>query len=615
MTFEHPWVLLALLLPLYGAVELRRRRRSAPASRWPAMLRVSVAGDRVVPARPRAARSATLLLLAGALTIVALARPQWGSSDEGAYVHTREVVIALDLSRSMLTEDVGASRLELAKTLTAQILDGLQGESVALVVFAGTAFVQVPLGPDYQIIRAFMPNFDADYLPQGGSDYGRMLDAALDGFGSSTDRDRYLFVLSDGESSTAGWESRLEALARRDVHVISIGVGTTEGGFIPDVNAGGYLADAQGDVVRSRLGTATLEALAKRTNGRYVAATALGDAEAVRGLLRETVETGRKGRTRTDAATLATERFAWFLLPAVLLALASLWREFAPRPAARHLRRIARRPAEEPIRRAPAPGSADETSRKASVAAAVVLVLGLATGERVAAHFDSEADFEVREVFDSNPVQRLRAIVAHLGEFGYDAYDLRLMVEESIRYGVDSQRTGATIAEGAIRDAIEATHRGERLDAGIADWKYYRAQLTDVLQSIRPLADERSEAPQSIVDEENDEPVVIGDGTQQTANDSFGLGASSRTDATLGELTPPDDIPIPRGRKPTPPKQVGAVAVRRGSGGASETDAGNPVLGFARELLEEAAQADSPGRLHLMMLDPAAAPPAGGVDW
>ena len=73
--------------------------------------------------------------------------------------------------------------------------------------------------------------------------------------------------------------------------------------------------------------------------------------------------------------------------------------------------------------------------------------------------------------------------------------------------------------------------------------------------------------------------------------------------------------PKQRPPKPTPPKQVGAVAVRRGSGGGSETDAGNPVLGFARELLEEAAQADSPGRLHLMMQDPGAAPPPGGVDW
>jgi Ca-activated chloride channel family protein len=611
VTFEHPWILLALVLPLYGAVELRRLARSAEPVRWPAMLRVAVAADRVVPARVRGPRAALLLMLACAAAIVALARPQWGTTNEGAYVQTREVVIALDLSRSMLTEDVGTSRLEMAKALTAQLLDGLQGESVALVVFAGTAFVQVPLGPDYQIVRAFMPSLDTDYLPQGGSDYGRMLDAALDGFGSSGDRDRYLFVLSDGESSTEGWESRLDELAKRDVHAISIGVGTAEGGFIPDVNAGGYLADANGDVVRSKLGTATLEALARRTNGRYVAATSLPDERAVRDLLRETVQTGRKGRTPTDAATLATERFQWFLAPAVLLALLSLYREFPPRPAARALRRA--KTAETAQRNAAAPR--EPVTRKFGAAAMVLLAIGLGTGERVAAHFDSQADFEVQEVFDSNPVQRLRAIVAHLAEFGYDANDLRLMVEATIRYGVDSQRTGATITEGAIRDAIEATLRGERLDPTVADWKYYRAQLADVLASVKPPADERSEAPQSIADEENDTPVVIGDGTQQLANDSFGLGASSRTDATLGELTPPQDLPIPRGRKPTLPKKVGAASVRRGSGDA-ETDAGNPVLGFARELLEEAAQADSPGRLHLMMQeDPAAAAPSSGVDW
>ncbi|MFO0335860.1 MAG: VWA domain-containing protein [Pseudomonadota bacterium] len=588
MSFEHPWLLLALLLPLAGAVALRRLAGREGPPRWPALRRIAVAGDRVRDVGPHRVRPALLLTIALALAIVALARPQWGEQADGSFRYTREVVIALDLSRSMLTEDVPPSRLEVAKTLVEQLLDGLQGENVALVVFAGTAFVQVPLGPDYQIVRAFMPSLDTDYLPQGGSDYGRMLDAALDGFGAAPDRDRYLFVLSDGESSTEGWESRLDELAKRDVHAITIGVGTPEGGFVPNVDEGGYLSDGAGQAVQSRLMPATLQALARRTNGRYLEARALPDADAVRELIGDTVETGRRGRTAADAAAVETERFQWLLLPAVLLAFLALYREFPPRPSPRAVRR-------------------------AGALAVVLLVAGVGAAPHVRAHFDDYAGFEVRRVFDGDPIPRLRAIVEHLAEYGYDAFDLRLMVEESIRYGVDSQRTAATIAPGVLRDAIEATHRGEKLDPSVADWGYYRAQLSEMLAAQSALVEERSEAPDTIMDEENDTPIVIGDGTQQFANDSFGLGASSRTDATLGEIEPASDVPLPRGRKPTPPQNARAAGVRpRPDAGGGSSSA---IMKFARERLDEAAQADSPGRLHLLLADDPPPADPNAVTW
>ncbi len=113
-----------------------------------------------------------------------------------------------------------------------------------------------------------MPTLDPDYMPQGGSNYTKMLEAALEGFGEKTDRDRYLIVLSDGESSTQGWQNRLGDLAKRDVHVVGIGIGTDKGGFIND-QKGGYMADKNGDAVLSKLNPATLQTLANRTNGKY----------------------------------------------------------------------------------------------------------------------------------------------------------------------------------------------------------------------------------------------------------------------------------------------------------------------------------------------------------
>ncbi len=338
MSWGNPWMLLALILPILGVIGIRRLMRQPPVLRWPAMKRVAVAGNRVRPALPRKMKPTFLVMAAIALAIIAAARPQWGEHDEAAIANTREVVIALDLSRSMLTDDVAPSRLDVARTVTSQLLDSLNGESVGLVVFAGTAFVQVPLSPDYQIIREFMPSLDTGYLPQGGSDYSRMLDAALEGFSDTPDRDRYLIVLSDGESSVEGWESRLDAMTKRDIHVLSIGIGTDKGAFIPDPQ-GGYVVDSNGDTVHSKLMPATLQALANRTNGEYLNASALKDAGDVKSLLQKTVETGRKGRVNNEGSLVRTERFQWFLLPAILLGLLSLSREFRRQPQPRQVRR------------------------------------------------------------------------------------------------------------------------------------------------------------------------------------------------------------------------------------------------------------------------------------
>jgi Ca-activated chloride channel family protein len=505
-------------------------------------------------------------------------------------------MIALDLSRSMLTEDIAPSRLDRARQLTEYLLDSLQGESVGLVVFAGTAFVQVPLSPDYQIIREFMPNLDTDYLPRGGSDYSQMLAAALDGFSEAEDRDRYLIVLSDGESSTSGWEQKLGPMSDREIHVVSIGVGTAEGAFVPDLQNGGYMVDDKGDPVHSKLMPATLEALASRTNGKYVTAGALPEIGDVKKLLAQTVETGRKGLVANDAGNAQTERFQWFLLPAILLGLISLLREFQQQPKPRQVRKDAGKDDGKPVTRPP-----DVPSK---LAAAIVMFVAFSLTPPARAHFDSEAEFDVREEFDSNPAERLRAIADHLGKFGYDAFDLRLMVEASIRYGVDSKRTGTAISEGVIRDAIDAARQGERLDKSIADWSYYRSQLRDMLEPDAQMADEdkKSEARDAIMDEENERPIVTGDNNQQSANDSFGEGASQKTDAALGDLSPDGDVDVERNRKkPKPPSKVRSAAVRPSHSGSDGGNNDDPIMKLTRKSLEEAARRDSPGRLHQLM--------------
>lgn len=605
MSWGNPWMLLALVVPVLGFILLRGAAQRGSSLRWSAMQRVTISGNRIRPASRERTHTAVFVVLAIAFAVIAIARPRWGENPSHSYSQTREVMIAVDLSRSMLTEDVAPSRLDRAKQLTENLLDSLQGESVGLVVFAGTAFVQVPLSPDYRIIREFLPSLDTDYLPHGGSDYSKMLDAALEGFSETADRDRYLIVLSDGESSTEGWEQRLGRMAEREIHVVAIGLGTANGAFIPDLQNGGYLADANGGAVHSKLMPATLEALARRTNGKYFDSSSLTDTAAVNALLEQTVETGRKGRVANATGSAEIERFQWFLLPAILFGLISLLREFQQRTRPRQIRKDI----DEQATQAP-----DVPTHLAACVICLV-ALSLAVPPSARAHFDSEAEFQVQEVFDSNPAERLRAIADHLAHFGYDAFDLRLMVEASLRYGIDAQRTGTAVAEGVIRDAIEATQQGERLDTSIADWFYYRGQLTAMLEPpASEPTDDKSQAPDAVMDEENERPVVTGDSSQQSANDSFGEGASSKTDASLGDLSAEKDTDVQRGKKPKPPGKAKAAAVRPARS-SSPGDAEDPILKLTKKSLDEAARRDSPGRLHQLMATEESQADPNQFDW
>ncbi|MDB6091878.1 MAG: hypothetical protein JWN85_4662 [Gammaproteobacteria bacterium] len=596
MSWGNPWALIALVLPLLGALGIRRlRQRTRP--RWPAMKRVAVSGHRVCPAVPGKSAPAFLIMLAIALAFVAIARPRWGEHTEESFSQTREVMIALDLSRSMWTEDVGSSRLELAKKTTEDLLNGLKGESVGLIVFAGTAFVQVPLSPDYQIIRQFMPSLDPDYMPQGGSDYSKMLDAALEGFGETSGTDRYLIVLSDGESSTRGWETRLADLSKRDVHVVALGLGTEKGGFIND-QKGGYLADKNGDAVLSRLMPATLQTLANRTNGKYLNASALKTSDDVRALVKDTVETGRQRRVSNEATSMQSERFQWFLLPAVLLGLISLAREFQRRAKPRQVR-------SEPPR---------QHLRRAAAAAGSALLVALGVTPEVRAHFDAQAGFEVKEVFDSSPTERLRAIAEHLGRFGYDAFDLRLMVEASIKYGIDERRLGNPPLEGVIRDALEAARHGQQLDPKIANWSYYQAQLAELLAPLEAAAaNERSKNPKEANDEEDNGPMVIGENTQHGGSDSYGEGAASKSDTALGDLAADDSIVPQHRQRPKPPKSVRNATFTHSSSGSAGAE--DPILAFSKKNLADIVKRDSPGRLHQMMAEDTQEQNASEMDW
>ena len=569
MSWANPWILLALLLPALAAWRVwRTRLNSKPV--WPAMSRVSI-GSTVRATPPRKSDPAYFIMAAVALGVIALARPQWGEQSDQSFSQSIEVMIALDLSRSMWTPDMPnqTARLRAAKTTIAQILDGLRGENAGLVVFAGTSFVQVPMSPDYQIIREFLPTLDPNYMPVGGTDYDRMLGSALEGFSQSDDRDRYLIVLSDGENLKPGLEPRIPDLLRRSVHVIGIGYGTEQGAAVPD----------QKTPVVSRLTPATLQDLATRTEGRYAAATTLSDAADVRKLIKDTVESGRAGRVKNANSAVGVERFQWFLVPAVLLSLLSLVREFRRHPRPRAVQRAA----------------------TTAAGVALALLICVLSPLRVQAHHDAEAGFEVKEEFKGDPAVRVRAIASHMGKFGYDPFDLKLQVQAAMQFAINERARGRLPLEGVMRDAVDAAHMGKTLDPKLAQWDHYESQIRDLMAPL-PVAQEKDPENNYTDDEDEDDeqnyrPVPLRKAKDKD-RDLFGKNTRSRSEFALGDLSgdetfAPQEPHGGRRRPPTPPP---APALAPGA-----TPADDPTMAEARKNFAIVVKGDSPGRVHQLL--------------
>lgn len=461
MIFYWPhllWLLVPVIVLAMG--DAIRRGTGESARHWPKILR-AWAGARhaAVGDGHHSTRGRLLLWLGLAFGVVALARPQWGRVEEPVFDQSREIVIALDLSRSMLAPDVRPSRLERARLLIQGLLDSLRGERVGLVVFAGTAFLQVPLSADYEVLNEFLPSLNPAFMPVGGTNYEAMLRAVLDAFGASGTADRYLIILSDGESQTDAWRDLVDNLRTKDIRVIGLGVGTTQGAFIP-YEAGGYVKDERGAVVLSKLNSSTLQDLASATNGVYTDASTWVDLGA---LLKQTVETGRRGEFKERIQARQLERFQWALAPALLCLLLSLWREFPVRPRVRHL----------PLA-GDTPKRILETGKTAVAAAAVLFILLCALRYPVSGLAAEDTSAYAAPL--SKLVERLSAQPA------LSAGDYATLARETVAWGQRLQGAGQAAMPGPVRDALAGVDAGEKLAAKAAEWPQLRHELEELLK-------------------------------------------------------------------------------------------------------------------------------------
>jgi len=276
---------------------------SAPARRW----------------------KAAMLLGALALLAVALARPQFGTRVETVRSVGQDIVVAVDLSTSMLAEDVSPNRLERARLAILRLIGNLDGDRIALVAFAGSAFVQSPLTVDYSAAGMFLNAMHPDLMPVQGTDLGAALRVSLDALEQGAREARVIVLVTDGEHLEGDFEAELERAVDGGVQVHVVGIGSPEGVPIPQYDElgerVGFLRDEEGSVVTTRLDEETLSSVAERTGARYVRAGAGGTAfddlvDEIANVEGEAIDARQ--------VTLFEEQFQIFLA----VALAMLWVEW-----------------------------------------------------------------------------------------------------------------------------------------------------------------------------------------------------------------------------------------------------------------------------------------------
>ncbi len=324
MKFAHPLYLWGLLtLPLFAiafAVFFARRRRVLERLGDPALV-----GRMIASSSPRRRRAKlTLQVIALGLVVAALARPQLGSRATLSRQFGLDVVVALDVSRSMLARDVYPSRLERAKRELDNLLDELIGDRVGTVAFAGET-ISYPLTLDFQAVRMFARSLTPHEVPAGGTSLARALRAGIEMLRrvrGGPRRAQVMVLMTDGEDTTGEPLAAAREAAAEGIRVYTIGIGTLAGELVPQLGqegrAEGFVRNADGDLVTSKLDEARLRRVAEVTGGDYfrIDPKRFG-VDAVRLALANLQRAEHEARVvrRYD------EGYAWFLFPAFMLLL------------------------------------------------------------------------------------------------------------------------------------------------------------------------------------------------------------------------------------------------------------------------------------------------------
>lgn len=258
-----------------------------------------------------------LFLVAFVLIVVALARPQLGSKLREVKVSGIELMLAVDVSNSMLAEDFEPSRLERTKYAINRLLEELKQDKVGLVVFAGDAYVQLPITSDYTTARNFVRQVSPSMVSRQGTAIGAAIELAASGFSSESEGSRVIILITDGENHEDDALAAARRAAGQGIKIYAIGIGTPEGA--PIRTDGDFIRDRDGNMVVSKLDEQTLQRIALATDGAYIRSTnqSMGLAE----IVSKINETERKEFSATMFEEY-DEQFGYFVAAALLCVLA-----------------------------------------------------------------------------------------------------------------------------------------------------------------------------------------------------------------------------------------------------------------------------------------------------
>ena len=312
--FEEPtYLYLLLLLPFLAAFYLysNYRRRKAIRKFGDPVLMAQLMPD-VSKYRPDV--KFWLVFAAIGLFAVLLARPQFGSKLETVKRQGVEVMIALDISNSMLAQDVQPSRLEKAKRLVAQLVDKMENDKVGMIVFAGDAFTQLPITSDYISAKMFLESINPSLISKQGTAIGAAINLATRSFTPQEGVGRAVIVITDGENHDGGAVEAAKAAAEKGIQVSVLGVGMPDGAPIPVEGTNDFRRDRDGNVVVTRLNEQMCQEIAQAGDGIYVR---VDNSNAAQKVIAQEINKMAKADVETQVYTEFNEQFqavAWIIL-------------------------------------------------------------------------------------------------------------------------------------------------------------------------------------------------------------------------------------------------------------------------------------------------------------
>lgn len=322
LTFAEPaWFIALAIVPVIAGLYFWSQRRSdALITKVVApRLRAQLAGAVSVGTR---LFKAILVLAAFALIVVALARPQMGYITRDVTQRGRDIIIAVDTSKSMLATDVTPTRLARAKLVAQDFLNLVEGDRVGLIAFAGSAFLQAPLTLDFGAVLNSLDELDTNIIPKGGTNIGAAIRMAEEAFGKGEGSTRVMIILTDGEELDADGIAAARQAKEKGMHIFTLGIGSGEGSLIPirtDDGTSDFVRDQSGKPVQSRLDETRLREIAEAGGGFYEPMSA----ESARLIFEKGILPLEATDRDVTASRQPLERYQWPLGAAI--ALLALW--------------------------------------------------------------------------------------------------------------------------------------------------------------------------------------------------------------------------------------------------------------------------------------------------